>query len=386
MILKERAWFDLPQTVEVISLLNSVENHESRFVGGCVRNALLGLSVADIDIATTLFPEQVISLCDSHDIKVIPTGIDHGTVTLIYSGTSYEVTTLREDISTDGRRADVLFTNKWEKDAARRDFTMNALYLSKDGELFDFFEGQKDLKDHHVRFIGDAHTRIQEDYLRIFRFFRFSSYYGGGCFNDIGLKSCAQNIEGICKLSKERIRDEFFKILVSPYVLSAVEYMLSSGVLSKILPCINIDLFRSYCQCEERIGGEKNALFRLFVLSAFSDVRDLVSFFRLSNKQKKQLDLWSSCKSDDEKTLFEKLYFYGAETLYPLCVLDKDFEQLSFLREWKKPLYPVSAQDLKLQGVQEGKLMGELLRRGEVFWVSKNCAPSKEDVLEYLFS
>ena len=204
-------WLNEADTKAVMDALQA-EGGAARFVGGSVRNALMGEPVSDVDIATTATPEKAKALLEAKGVKVVPTGIDHGTITAVTSTRHFEITTLRVDVATDGRRADVAFTDDWVEDAKRRDFTMNALYCDADGTVHDPLGGLDDLKARRVRFIGDPHERIREDYLRILRFFRFHAWYGKGEPDDAGLRACAEEKEGLRQLSGERVRDELFKI------------------------------------------------------------------------------------------------------------------------------------------------------------------------------
>jgi tRNA nucleotidyltransferase/poly(A) polymerase len=210
--LKDAAWLQQPETQRVFAAL-AVPGVETRAVGGAVRNTLLGLPTAEVDFATTALPEKVIALARSADLKAVPTGIEHGTVTLVANGVPFEVTTLRRDVETFGRHAIVAFTEDWAEDARRRDFTLNALYASSDGEVFDPLGGYADLVAGRVRFIGDAEARIKEDYLRILRFFRFNAYYGKGPLDADGLAACVALRDGLAQLSAERVAGEMMILL-----------------------------------------------------------------------------------------------------------------------------------------------------------------------------
>lgn len=212
--------------------------HQALFVGGCVRNGLLNMPVGDIDIATDATPDRVIALAKAAGLKSVPTGIDHGTVTLVADGKPHEVTTFRRDVATDGRRAVVAFSDRIEEDAARRDFTMNALYARPDGTLVDPLQGLPDLHARHVRFVGDPDSRIREDYLRILRFFRFTAWYGDPAqgMDADGLAACAAGIDGLHALSKERVGAEMRKLLSAPDPAPAVGSMAQAGILAALLP------------------------------------------------------------------------------------------------------------------------------------------------------
>ena len=208
-----------------------------RYVGGAVRDTLLGLPVSDIDIATALLPNEVMKRLQGTEIKSIPTGIDHGTVTAVVDGKNYEITTLRRDVATDGRRATVAFATDWQEDAARRDFTINALYADpKNGEVFDYFDGISDLEARRLRFIGDANQRIAEDYLRILRYFRFLARYGGGQIDADAIQACANGAHGLTALSRERIAQELTRILGLKDPVASVTLMIANGIFTPFLP------------------------------------------------------------------------------------------------------------------------------------------------------
>ena len=231
------AWLDAPATQRVLGLLSGA-GHKALVVGGCVRNALMGVPVTDVDIATDALPQTVIALAQASGVRAVPTGLAHGTVTLVVDGRGHEVTTFRRDVQTHGRHATVAFSTTPEEDAARRDFTMNALYAHADGTVIDPLGGLADLKARRVRFVGDATTRILEDYLRILRFFRFHAQYGDpqAGLDAEALAACAAGAEGIDRLSAERIGAEMRKLLAAPDPGPAIAAMVQSGVLARVLP------------------------------------------------------------------------------------------------------------------------------------------------------
>ncbi|MEO1643183.1 MAG: CCA tRNA nucleotidyltransferase, partial [Pseudomonadota bacterium] len=228
-------WLKTPQTQVVIAALEAARPRCARFVGGCVRNAIMGREVDDIDIATQLEPEATLAALEAAGIRAIPTGVEHGTVTAIVDHVPFEITSLRRDVETDGRRAVVAFTEDWAEDAQRRDFRLNALYAAPDGEVFDpVGGGYEDALAGRVIFIGEADERLREDYLRILRFFRFNAWYGAG-IDEEGLAACARQRDGLQQIAKERIWKEFKKLLAAPEPVAAVEAMMASGVLGHIL-------------------------------------------------------------------------------------------------------------------------------------------------------
>ena len=227
-------WLNERPLVQLLGLLNR-EGEEARVVGGAVRNALLELPHGDIDVATTALPEEVMRRAQAAGFKAVPTGIGHGTVTIVIEGRPFEVTTLREDVETFGRHATVRFGRDWKRDAERRDFTMNALTLSPDGLVHDYVGGLADLKKRHVRFIGNAATRIAEDYLRILRFFRFHAIYGEGHPDPDGLHAAIVARAGLAQLSRERVRMELIKLMVAPRAVPALVVMAEAGLIGPVL-------------------------------------------------------------------------------------------------------------------------------------------------------
>ncbi len=233
-------WIARPETQAVMAMLTGA-GHQALFVGGCVRNALLGAKVDDIDIATDARPDRVMALAVAAGLRAVPTGIDHGTVTVIAGGLPHEVTTFRRDVATDGRHAVVAFADTALEDAQRRDFTMNALYAQADGAVVDPLGGMADLRARHVRFIGDARARIAEDYLRILRYFRFHAWYGdaGAGMDPDALAAIADSLDGLARLSRERVGKEAMKLLAAPDPAPAVAAMRAVGVLGAVLPGAN---------------------------------------------------------------------------------------------------------------------------------------------------
>ena len=268
----------------------------TRYVGGAVRDDLLGLQVSDIDLATQIPPDEVIRRLEKARIKAIPTGIDHGTVTAVSDGQTFEVTTLRRDVSTDGRRATVSFTDDWKEDAARRDFTINALFADpRSGELFDYFGGLADLEHRHIRFIGDPLQRIAEDHLRILRFFRFHARFDAGEPDAAALDACAARANDLMALSRERIADELLKLLALPDPSHTVAIMLDRGILRPVLPEIKPECARRSRAliAAERDAGDRArraaATIRACSPATPSIAEEIAARLRLSNKARKRL-------------------------------------------------------------------------------------------------
>ena len=261
-------WLVRPETRAVLEAIER-GGYAARVVGGAVRNALLGEPVKDIDIATTAVPEEVLRLAEAAHLKAVPTGIEHGTVTVIASHTPIEVTTLRRDIETFGRHARVTFTSDWAEDARRRDFTMNALYCGADGTIDDPLKGYPDLVSRRVRFIGEPHDRIREDYLRILRFFRFTAEYTDGLPDAPGLKASIELSDGLSGLSGERVRAELLRLLAAPRAAETLAVMNDAGLLERVLGSRgHLELLDRVAMIEQMLGRSPDALLRLGALAA----------------------------------------------------------------------------------------------------------------------
>ena len=255
-----------PRLQRVLAVL-SAEGHQALIVGGAVRNGLIGAPVEDIDIATSARPEQVQALVEAAGLKQVPTGIEHGTVTVITDGRAFEVTTFRRDVETFGRHAVVVFSDRIEEDAARRDFTMNALYATAAGEVIDPMGGLPDLAARRVRFVGEASARITEDYLRILRFFRFHAWYGApGAADEAALAACTRLAKGMASLSRERIGAEMRKLLAAPDPTEAVSLMQEAGVLEQVLPGADAATLPALIAAEQAIGCAPDPIRRLAIL------------------------------------------------------------------------------------------------------------------------
>ncbi|MGB4828852.1 MAG: CCA tRNA nucleotidyltransferase, partial [Paracoccaceae bacterium] len=288
-------WLERPETQAICAVLSSA-GWQALPVGGCVRNALMGVPVADVDIATDARPETVSDLSKRAGFKVVPTGVEHGTLTVIAGGIPYEITTFRRDVETDGRRAVVAFSDRLDEDAARRDFTMNALYARPDGALIDPLGGIADVLARRVRFVGDAETRIREDYLRILRFFRFHAWYGdpAGGLNADGLAACAALSPGIETLSRERLGTEMKKLLTAPDPAPAVAAMAMAGVLAQVLPGADHRALAPLVHLED--GRDPRWQRRLAVLGG----KDAASLLRLSRTEGKELLAIAESARNDE--------------------------------------------------------------------------------------
>lgn len=398
--LSDADWLNSNATQAVFRALNR-DGYEARAVGGAIRNTILDQKVKDIDIATTSDPETSIKLAKAASLKVIPTGLQHGTVTVVSESIPYEVTTLRQDVETDGRRAKVAFTTDWEADASRRDFTMNALYLDAEGKLYDPLNGYDDLMARRVRFIGNPVDRIREDYLRILRYFRFKAEYGLDTLDPPSLHACVQEKDGLRQLSAERISAEMQRLLVAQAAPKVLETMFSYGLLTDILGSIaNPATFRNLVNLDQQLQHKADPMLRLAVLSLFhkDDATRITERFRLSNENKKELRHILEPPSQLSNKLSElnaKILLYRlAEHTYRNKILyhwshsgqapdNPSWKKLYHLPErWTAPVFPVKGRDLSSLGVCNGPEMGKLLKRLENTWIEDEFNLSKDKLLQ----
>ena len=387
--LKDADWLKRPQVRHVFAALNK-DGVTTRAVGGAVRNTLLGLPVAEIDLATTALPERVMTLARKAGLKAVPTGIEHGTVTVIADGIPFEVTTLRRDIETYGRHATVAFTQNWQEDARRRDFTLNALYAASDGTVFDPLGGYGDLIARRVRFIGDPSARIEEDYLRILRFFRFNAYYGKGPLDADGLAACVRLRADLEQLSAERVAGELKRILVAPQAVRAIETLFDYGLLTALLGGVpRLMRFARLVGAEEALGLAPDAALRLAALAVFvpEDAERLAARLRLSNAEQALLLLGAAdhdkVKLPDEIAARRALYRLGPckfEAHVLLASADEGAapddrlwrQALRLADRWQVPEFPVRGPDIMALGKVQGPEIGEMLRRLEAEWVASD--------------
>lgn len=390
-------WLKLPGTAAVLAVLNG-DGVETRVVGGAVRNALLGLPVTEIDLATTAEPEKVIALAEQARFKAVPTGIDHGTVTIIAEGKPFEVTTLRRDVETFGRRAKVAYTTSWEEDARRRDFTLNALYADRDGNLFDPIGGYEDLQAGRVRFIGEAEARIKEDYLRILRFFRFHAYYGKGPMDEEGLHAAIRLRAGLAQLSAERVAGEMRRILVAPGALGAVEALFDYGLLTNVLGGVpRLVRFERLVAIEKVNGLVPNAALQLAALAVFveEDAARLAERLRLSNAEQAELALaalLADAALPKEEAARALLYRLDADVFRSRLLLawadaaaspeDEAWRKALTLPErWQTPVFPIGGNDVMALGALKGPDIGDLLKRLEQDWIVSGFALDRDQLL-----
>ena len=353
----------------------------ARVAGGAVRNALLGVGVHEVDIATPLSPQEVMARAKEAGFSVHPTGLEHGTVTVAREHHAFEVTTLRHDVETDGRRAKVAFTDDWEADARRRDFTMNALYCAADGTIFDPVSGMADVQARHVRFVGEPQARIAEDYLRILRFFRFFAQYGQGAPDGAALAACAAMKAGLSQLSPERIRQELLKLLIAPRAVEALDAMAQAGILELLLPGARLAAFRRLAEVDAAEGFAPDAILRLFALSPSAGLKERL---RLANAQAQRLEAISSAPEIILADAKAQLYRLGADVFRAAVKLQwrEGSRHLHDLPEqWPVPVFPVKGQDLQGLGMAPGPAMGETLKRLEAEWIAGGFAAGKDELL-----
>lgn len=389
--LRKQDWL---QDLRLSQLFSVIENAggEARVAGGAVRNGLWNLPVADIDVATTLLPDAVMVAMRKAGFGVYPTGFEHGTVTVVVDGLGIEVTTLRADVKTDGRRAVVAFTTDWEVDARRRDFTFNAMYCDLSGKVFDETgEGLVDSKARRVRFVGNAEHRIQEDYLRILRYFRFEAQHGNGRFDDDALSACERLKSGLKSLSAERVQSELLKTLVAPRMVDVIGKMIDAGILQELLVVDGkVEEPGKLVAIEEGISSKPDAMKRLAVLT--SDV----SYLRLSNvAQNRFKQLRDKCLVTPDSPALAKqrlLYELGPDGFRDAVVMNWVWQEASaldddwtafyqFADEWSIPVFPVGGKDLIVEGFEPGRAMGEVLKKLEQNWINEGFRDSKAQLL-----
>lgn len=380
-------WLTSGPAARVLALLNA-EGEEARVVGGAVRNALMGLPVGEIDIATTAHPDEVVRRADAANIKSVPTGIAHGTVTLVLDGQPFEVTTLREDIETYGRKAKVAFGRDWSRDAMRRDFTMNGLSVTPDGDVHDHVGGIDDIAARRVRFIGEPAQRIAEDYLRILRFFRIHAAYGEGDPDQAGLAACISGRDGLGELSAERIRMEMLKLLVAKGAAAALGAMEDAGLLLRMTGSVVYrGVLDKMIEAEAALGLEPDAMRRLGALAVAvtEDAKRLSQRLRLSNAETKQLDSmghrWWRLSAMDDATSHRRLYRLGAVRYRDRLMLawarsgrvatsPRWIEFATLPQRWTPPAFPFRAADFISRGLPEGPALGQALALAEDAWLA----------------
>ncbi|MBD0414521.1 CCA tRNA nucleotidyltransferase [Oryzicola mucosus] len=407
--LADAAWLIEGRLQSLLAVLNA-DGEEARVAGGAVRNALLGQSVADVDIATTSLPDETLRRVEAAGFKAVPTGIEHGTITVIVRGEPFEVTTLRSDVETDGRHAKVSFGRDWKADAERRDFTINALYAEANGTVIDLVGGLADIQSKTLRFIGDAEARIREDYLRILRFYRFFAWYGSGRPDAEGVKASARLKEGLDRLSAERVWSELKKLLSAPDPSRALLWMRQSGVLTRVLPESEkwgIDAIHGLAKTEAELGWAVDPLLRLVAIIPPDAARmdTLAQRLKMSAHERERLTAWALSDAVaagvTELELARRLYCGSPQGIIDRLKLafaaarwkamqeDGALVQaghlsrlLAFAQAWQKPTFPISGADLLDLGMEKGPAVGQTLKKLETEWISKDFRIGRDALLK----
>ena len=401
---KDSSFLKIYKSTEIAKLFDSISNfndtREIRYVGGCVRKILNQEDVDDIDLAVNLNPNQVKECLRSKNIKFFETGIKHGTITANVGQKNFEITSLREDVDTDGRHANVRYTTDWLRDSSRRDFTINSIYADKDGNLFDPNGGAKDIEEGRVIFIGNADNRIQEDYLRILRYVRFFINYSNHPHNSSVKKSIKQNIAGVANLSKERLMSELKKIILSKNFLQLSKDSFSLEILTIIFPqLVNLNNLEKINEYSKNIFYKKTFIFLISYL--IIDETDNANYFlfkyNLSNEDKKRVkflienhELFSEKDYFNKKNLQRIFYFYNKSYVIDLLDLKifnsktapkKLIELKKYFEQFEKPIFPLKAQDLlEKYKLKEGKEFGQKIRLLEEMWLNNSFKISNKEI------
>jgi poly(A) polymerase len=380
-------WLSEGPVAKLLGLLNR-DGEEARAVGGAVRNDLLGLPASEIDVATTALPDEVIRRVEAAGGKAVPTGIEHGTVTAIIDHRPVEVTTLRQDVETFGRKARVVFGRDWKADAERRDFTINALSAGPDGVVHDYVGGFTDIAEQRVRFIGEPRRRIEEDYLRILRFFRFHAHFGAGTPDADGVAACIRGRAGLETLSRERVRMEMLKLLLAARAAPTLAVMAESGLLGMVLGGVaHLASLENVIKLETALGREADAVRRLSALGVWveEDAERLGERLRLSNAECERLlaldGWWRVVSEQDARSARALLYRLGAQTFVDRVLVAWSrstagaadaawHERATLPLRWPVPVFPLKAADLMSLGVAPGPRLGAALRAAEAAWIA----------------
>ena len=397
--LSDAAWLKHGAVARLLAVLDR-DGEEARVVGGAVRNALLHLPVGEVDVATSAVPQEVVRRVKAAGWKAVPTGIDHGTVTVVIDKHPFEVTTLRQDVETFGRKARVEFGRDWVADAQRRDFTINALSASATGQVFDHVGGLDDIAARRVRFIGDPAQRIAEDYLRILRFFRFHAYFASGAPDAAGLAACIRARAGLDQLSRERVRMELVKLVVAPRAAATLWVMADSGILGTVLGGVAyVSSFEKLAACEAAMGFEPDAVRRLGALGVAvrEDAERLAERLRLSNAEAQRLfaldGWWRVAPAAGEQPAHALLYRLGPQSFVdrvlvawsraPAEAADDDaaWRALTTLpQRWTSPVFPLKSADFLRRGVPKGPALGAALRAAEQAWIAADFPAARDAV------
>ena len=385
--LNDAAWLKRGEVANLLSVLDR-DGEEARVVGGAVRNALLHIPVAEIDVATTALPGVVIGRVEAAGWKAVPTGVEHGTITVVIDGHPFEVTTLRQDVETFGRRARVMFGHDWRADAERRDFTINALSVSAAGEVFDYVGGLDDIAARRVRFIGEPQQRIAEDYLRILRFFRFHAHFADGVPDPTGLHACIKARAGLDTLSRERVRMELMKLFVAPRATPTLAVMAESGLLGPVLGGVPyLAIFAKMTEIEQSLGAEADPVRRLGALGVKvrEDAERLSQRLRLSNAESERLSAleswWRISPSSGEQAGRALLYQLGRQSFTDRVLQAWSHadataaaaawrDLASLPQRWTPPAFPLKSADFATRGVPAGPALGAAMRTAKDAWIA----------------
>jgi poly(A) polymerase len=380
-------WLRDGATARLLGLLNC-GGEEARVVGGAVRNELMHLPVDEIDVATTALPDEVVRRVEAAGHKAVPTGIAHGTVTVVIDGKPFEVTTLREDVETFGRKAKVAFGRDWKADAERRDFTVNGLSASADGTVYDYVGGLADIAARRVRFIDEPDKRIAEDYLRILRFFRFHAYFGEGAPDPAGLLACIRARAGLEMLSRERVRMELLKLLIAPRATPTLAVMAECGLLGMAIGGVPyMASFENMVKVEASSGAQPDAVRRLGALNVqiAEDAQRLAEKLRLFNVESERLAAldgwWRVSPTAPAQAAHALLYRLGPQSFTDRVLVawsrsdagaaDSVWRELATLpQRWTVPVFPLKAANFFSRGVPKGPAMGAALRTAESAWIA----------------
>lgn len=366
------ARIDLPESTALAAVVGALGG-QVRLVGGAVRDTLAGVATKDVDLATPLAPEAVMAALKAAGLKAVPTGLAHGTVTAVAEGRPFEITTLRRDVATDGRHAEVAFTDDWQEDAARRDFTINALYADPaTGDVFDYFGGVADLNAGIVRFIGEPLQRIAEDHLRILRFFRFHARFGSGGPDTASLSACQARANDLMALSRERIAMELLALLALPNPAPTLGLMIEGGIFVPVLPEITdaAPVARLVAR-EAEAGISPDALRRLSALIGPDPAlaEDIANRLKLSNAQRKRMIAVAGRVDEDAKDPRALAYWQGVEVAIDRLLLGNGDAQV--LLDWTPPRFPITGGAIVARGVQAGPEVARILQAAERQWVAE---------------
>jgi len=388
-------WMTEGPAARVMQALTA-EGDAARFVGGCVRDALVGRNIRDIDIATPLSPQRVTELLNKAGLKAVPTGIDHGTITAVADKTGVEVTTLRLDVETDGRRAKVAFTDDWQADAARRDLTINALFADACGKVHDYFGGLDDLAAGRVRFVGDPRQRIVEDYLRLLRFFRFHADYATGAFDSEAVAAAKELAPNLKSLSGERLRQETLRLLTARRGVEVWGEMLSLGIVQHYLSwATSLDRLRVVAELEQRHGLVPDPILRLAALTMTGCRREVAERLKLSRAEGDRIiDLDAARDPFDvssPQAVHGQIYAWGNTGARDRLLLDwadridsaSGAAALNVIENWPRPRFPLKGADVVKLGIPEGPRIGEILGKTEAWWIDRDFAPDRAACLVF---